>query len=69
MDFKLNRGGMPQVPPQMPVVLMVPGFLLAFFGLLLIYKPELVDYILGGILMVLGGLLFLAGMRMKRMLG
>ena len=69
MDFKLNRGGMPQVPPQMPVVLMVPGFLLAFFGLLLIYNPDLVGYIVGGILMVLGGLLFLAGMRMKRMLG
>ncbi|MEY4672616.1 MAG: hypothetical protein RL148_400 [Planctomycetota bacterium] len=69
MDFKLNRGGMPQVPPQMPVVLMVPGFLLGFFGLLLIYNPDLVGYIVGGILMVLGGLLFLAGMRMKRMLG
>lgn len=69
MDFKLNRGGMPQVPPQMPVVLMVPGFGMAFLGLLLIYNPDLIAYIVGGILVVLGALLFLAGLRMKRMLG
>lgn len=71
MEFKLNggMGGMPQLPPAAPYLLMVPGFALCFFGLLLFFNEWLLRWIIAGLFLVIGGLLALAGLRAKKLMG
>ncbi len=71
MDFKLNRGmpGMPQVPPQLPMLLIVVGAAFAGFGLMLIWNEWLLRYLVAGVFLLIGGLLLLSGLRAKRLLG
>jgi uncharacterized membrane protein HdeD (DUF308 family) len=68
MDFNLPRGGMPQLPPQVPMFLLIPGVLLIGLGVLVIWNPFLIQYMVAGVFIVLGLLLVLAGRRMQRML-
>ncbi|MBL8732784.1 MAG: hypothetical protein JNN13_10485 [Planctomycetes bacterium] len=71
MDIKLNRGmpGMPSLPPNLPVILMVLGAMCAGFGLLLLFNEWLLRWLVAGIFIVIGALLFLTAMRARRMLG
>ena len=68
MDFKLNRG-MPQVPAQLPNILIALGGIAAAFGLLLIWNEKLLIYLVAGVFLLLGALLLLTGIRAKRLLG
>jgi hypothetical protein len=71
MDFKLNRGpsGMPQIPLQLPTLLIVLGTGSAVFGLLLLWNEWLLRWLVAGVFLVVGGLLLVTGMRAKKMLG
>lgn len=72
MDFTLNRGmpgGMPQLPPALPNLLLLVGGCIAMFGLLLLWNEWLLRYLVAGVFLVLGGLLLLIGLRAKKMLG
>lgn len=71
MDFKLNRGmpGMPQVPPQLPTLLLVLGAAFGGFGLMLIWNEWLLRYLVAGVFLLLGAILALTGLRAKRLLG
>lgn len=71
MDIKLNRGmpGMPQVPPQLPMLLLVIGCASIGFGLLLLFNPWLLQWLVAGLFILVGGVLLLTGWRAKRMLG
>ena len=71
MDFKLNRGmpGMPQVPQQLPTILIVLGATSAGFGLLLLINTWLLQYLVAGVFMLIGVALLMAGLRAKRFLG
>jgi hypothetical protein len=71
MEFNLNRGmpGMPTVPPALPMLLMLIGGGVLFFGLLLLWNEWLLRYLVAGVFLVIGGLLLLLGLRMKRLLG
>ena len=72
MDFNLKGGGMPgvpSIPPNLPVILLVLGVASIGFGLLLLWNDWLLRYLVAGIFLLLGGLILLIGARAKRMLG
>lgn len=71
MQFNLKGGmqGMPQVPPQMPTLLMVLGGGAFAFGLLLLWNEWLLRWIVAFVFLLLGAMLLAAGLRAKRMLG
>jgi hypothetical protein len=71
MDIKLNRGmpGMPQIPSQLPTLLLTLGVVSAGFGLLLLWNPQLLVYLVAGVFLLIGVVLALTGLRAKRMLG
>jgi hypothetical protein len=69
MEFKLRGAGTPTLPPHAPLLLLVPGIGFIVFGVLLLYNEKLLVYIVAGLFILLGGLLALAGLRAKRMLG
>ena len=71
MDIKLNRGpsGMPQIPIQLPTLLIVLGAGSAVFGFLLLWNEWLLRWLVAGVFLVVGGLLLVTGMRAKKMLG
>lgn len=68
MEFNLNRG-MPSVPPQLPVLLLVLGGGAILFGLLVLFNAWLLQWIVAGLFLVLGAILIVTGLRAKRMLG
>ena len=71
MDIKL-KGGMPSMstlPPQLPLLLLVAGCGAIGFGLLLLFYEWLLQWLVAGVFILLGGVLLLTGMRAKRMLG
>ena len=71
MDIKLNRGmpGAPQIPIQMPTLLILLGAGGVGFGLLLLFNEWLLRWMIAGVFLVVGGLLLAAGLRAKKMLG
>ena len=71
MDIKLNRGmpGMPQLPTQLPTILLFLGAAAIGFGVLLIFNPQLLVWLVAGVFILIGVLLLLTGLRAKRMLG
>ena len=71
MDIKLNRGlpGMPQVPQQLPTLLLVIGAAFAGSGVLLLMNEWLLRWLIAGLFLLIGALLLLTGMRAKRLLG
>lgn len=71
MDIKLNRGmpGMPQIPTQLPTLLLILGAVSAGFGVLLLWNPQLLVYLVAGVFLLIGVVLGLTGLRAKRMLG
>lgn len=72
MDFTLNRGlpgGMPQLPPALPNLLLLVGGCIAGLGLLLLWNEHLLRYLVAGVFLAIGGLLLLIGVRAKKMLG
>jgi hypothetical protein len=71
MEYKLKGGmpGMPQLPPALPQILMVVGGALAFLGLFVIYNPDLLRYMVGGVFLLVGALLALIGYRARRLVG
>jgi len=71
MDINLNRGmpGMPQLPTQLPTLLLFLGGCAIFLGLLLLWNEALLRYLVAGVFLLIGALLLLTGLRAKRMLG
>lgn len=71
MEINLNRGmpGMPQLPTQLPTLLLVIGAGVFGFGLLLLWNEWLLRYMVAGVFLVIGAVLVLTGLRAKRMLG
>ncbi|MCB9876188.1 MAG: hypothetical protein H6835_01190 [Planctomycetes bacterium] len=71
MDIKLKGGmpGMPSVPPQLPMLLLLLGAGAVGFGFLLLYNPNLLVYLVAGLFFLIGALLLITGWRAKRMLG
>lgn len=71
MDIKLNRGlpGMPQIPTQLPTLLLLLGAAAIGFGLLLIFNEWLLRWIVAGVFILVGAVLLLTGLRAKRFLG
>lgn len=71
MDIHLNRGvpGLPQMPTQLPTLLVLLGSVTAGFGLLLLWNEWLLRWLVAGVFLVIGGLLLLTGLRAKKMLG
>jgi hypothetical protein len=71
MEYKLKGGmpGMPQVPAALPQILMIAGGALAFLGLFVIYNPDLLRYMVGGVFLLIGALLALIGYRARRLVG
>ena len=71
MDIRLKGGmpGMPTIPPQLPLLLFFVGGGVFAFGLLLLFNPWLLQYLVAGMFLVLGGLLLIVAWRAKRMLG
>jgi hypothetical protein len=71
MDIKLNRGmpGMPQIPHQLPTLLLLLGGGAVGLGLLLLWNEWLLRWLVAGVFLLLGAVLLLTGLRAKRMLG
>lgn len=72
MDFTLNRGmpgGMPQLPPALPNLLLFVGGCIALLGLLLFWNEHLLRYLVAGVFLLVGAVLVLIGLRAKKMLG
>ena len=70
MDINLRGGmpGMPQVPPQLPTLLLVLGCGAVGFGILLLWNEWLLRWLVAGLFILVGGVLLMTGMRAKRML-
>jgi len=68
MDINLNRG-MPQLPTQLPTLLLCLGGGAMFLGLMLIWNEQLLRWLVAGVFLLIGALLLLIGLRAKRMLG
>jgi hypothetical protein len=68
MDFNLHRGT-PRLPPQAANILMIPGFGLIGVGVLVIYNEHLLVYMIASLFFLLGGLLVVAGLRLKKHMG
>jgi hypothetical protein len=71
MDINLKRGmpGMPTVPPQLPMLLLVLGIAFVGLGLLLLANEWLLRWLVAGVFILIGGLLLITGWRAKKMLG
>jgi hypothetical protein len=71
MDINLNRGmpGMPQLPTQLPSLLLLLGSAAIGFGLLLIWNDWLLRWLVAGVFLLIGALLVLTGLRARRLLG
>ena len=71
MDFKLKGGmpGMPQIPAQLPTLLLLLGGGAIAFGLLLIWNEWLLRWLVAGVFLLIGALLLLTALRAKKMLG
>jgi hypothetical protein len=71
MDFKLRAGmsGMPQIPAQLPTLLLVLGGGAVAFGLLVLFNEWLVRWLVAGVFLVVGAVLLLTGLRAKKLLG
>ncbi len=74
MDFKLKGGlpgmpGIPQIPSQLPVLLFVLGGGAIGVGLLVLFYPELIRWMVAGVFVLIGVVLVLTGMRAKKFLG
>ncbi len=71
MDIKLQRGmpGMPQIPTNLPVLLLVLGAGAIGFGLLLLFNEWLLRWLVAGVFLVIGAVLLLTGLRAKKLLG
>lgn len=71
MDIKLKGGmpGMPQIPAQLPVLLLVLGAASIGLGVLLLTNEWLLRWLVAGVFILIGGILLLTGLRAKRMLG
>ena len=72
MDINLKGGGlpgMPSIPPNLPMLLLIVGIAAIGFGLMLLWNEWLLRYLVAGIFILLGGLVLLIGARAKRMLG
>jgi hypothetical protein len=68
MEFNLPRGGMPQIPPQAAMFVLVPGVLLIGIGVLVLFNEVLIKFMVAGVFIVLGGLLVLLARRLQRMI-
>jgi hypothetical protein len=74
MEYRMKGGmpgmpGMPQLPPTAPLIPLVIGGGLVLFGVLLFFNEWLLRWIVAGILVFVGLLLTMLGLRLKRMLG
>lgn len=71
MDIKLNRGmpGIPQIPTQLPTLLLLLGGASIGFGVLLIFNPWLLQWLVAGLFILVGAVLLLTGLRAKRLVG
>jgi hypothetical protein len=71
MEINLNRGmpGMPQVPTQLPTLLLLLGGGAVGFGLLLLFNEWLLRWLVAGVFLLVGGVLLMTGLRARRMLG
>jgi hypothetical protein len=71
MDIKLNRGlpGMPQIPSQLPTLLLLLGGGAVGFGLLLLWNEWLLRWLIAGVFLLVGSLLLVVGWRAKRLIG
>ena len=74
MDYRLKGGmpglpGMPQLPPTAHLIPLVIGGGLVLFGVALFFNEWLLRWIVAGILVFVGLLLTMLGLRLKRMLG
>lgn len=71
MDIKLKGGmpGMPQIPTQLPVLLLVLGAGAIGFGLLLLFNEWLLRWLVAGVFLLIGLLLLVTGLRAKKLLG
>ncbi len=68
MDINLNRG-MPSVPPNLPMLLLVLGAGSAGLGVLIIWNEDLLRWMVAGIFLLIGAVLLLTGLKARRMLG
>ncbi len=71
MEINLNRGmpGMPQLPTQLPNLLLLLGGGAVLFGLLLLWNEWLLRWLVAGMFLLVGAVLLMTGLRAKRMLG
>jgi hypothetical protein len=71
MEINLNRGmpGMPQLPTQLPTLLLFLGGGAIFLGMLLFLNEWLLRWLVASLFCVVGAVLVLTGLRAKRMLG
>ncbi|MEO6595122.1 MAG: hypothetical protein ABIP94_10260 [Planctomycetota bacterium] len=71
MDFNLRGGmqGMPQLPTQLPMLLLLLGGAAIAFGLLLIWNEWLLRWMIAGVFLLVGAVLLMTGLRAKKMLG
>jgi hypothetical protein len=71
MDFKLKGGmpGIPQIPSQLPLLLFVLGGGAIGLGLLVLFNPWLLVWMIAGVFILIGVVLVLTGLRAKRLLG
>jgi len=71
MDIRLKGGmpGMPTIPPQLPLLLFFFGGGLVAFGMMLLFNPWLLQYLVAGLFLLLGVIILIVGWRAKRMLG
>jgi hypothetical protein len=74
MDFKLKGGlpgipGIPQIPSQLPIILFVLGGGSIGIGLLVLFNPQLVVWMVAGVFLLIGAILVLTGLRAKKLLG
>jgi len=68
MDINLNRG-LPQLPTQLPTLLLFLGGGSCCLGLLLIWNENLLRWLVAGMFLLIGALLLVTGLRAKRLMG
>ena len=68
MDINLNRG-LPQLPTQLPTLLLFLGGCSCFLGLLLIWNEDLLRWLVAGVFLLIGALLLVTGLRAKKIIG
>lgn len=68
MEINLNRG-LPQLPTQLPTLLLIVGGGSLFLGLMLIWNEWLLRWMVAGVFLLIGALLLVTGLRARRMLG